>query len=237
MIQRLIKIYKNARNILIPELCFSCGRKIAGEMLCSACREKIEFLYPPRCRFCAKPVNDNTTGLCRKCRGKQYPYDRLVCAAAYKEPLAGLIHLLKYKDYDYLGDFLGALLAEHLSRINFSGGGYDFIIGVPLHPLKLKERGFNQTSFLAKKIANHFKIEFKDDIIYGVKDKLSQTKLSGQDRLANIHGTFAVPGGLTGKQIILVDDIFTTGATIRECAFALKEKGAKTVTAITLAKT
>lgn len=129
------------------------------------------------------------------------------------------------------------MMAEHLEKIGFNKYAYDLVTAVPMHPCKLKERGYNQASLLGKKLANYFKIPFGDDIIYEKKYKVSQTKLDKKERETNIEGSFGVQCSLSGKRIIIVDDIFTTGCTLSECSSKLKEKGAKNITAITLAKT
>ena len=125
----------------------------------------------------------------------------------------------------------------HLSKTGLSLKGYDFITSVPMHPLKLKERGYNQASLLAKYLANYFKIPCKDDIIYETHHRSSQTKLQKLDREKNIKNAFLVKTDMKNKRIILIDDIFTTGATARSCSQALKDKRAQTITVITLAKT
>ncbi|MBU1366725.1 MAG: ComF family protein [Candidatus Omnitrophota bacterium] len=238
---------KAAKNIFFPSLCFSCEKKISGEYLCPKCKEKIEFLHPPLCRFCSKPINpaparrgwinNNEVGRCEECLGKPLTYQRVICVTAYKEPLVGLIHLFKYKNYDYLAGPLSLLMANYLTTIGLNLSGYHFIVPVPIHPYTLKTRGYNQTALLGKNLANYFKIPFRDDIIVERIYKKSQTNLNKQEREKNIKGVFTAKKNLKDRRIILIDDIFTTGATLRECASVLKNNGASNITAITLSKT
>lgn len=229
--------YKALKDTFFPALCFKCGCKIAEGFLCKKCQQTLQFLYPPLCRFCANPVADNKSGLCAGCRGKTHPYERLISILAYKEPLVALIHLFKYKMHDYLQDFLAPLVITHLEKIGVSFASYDCVTAVPMHPLKLKEREFNHSALLGKLLANHFQIPFYDDIIYENKLKTSQATLAKEMRQENVRGAFEAKETAYNKKIVIVDDIFTTGATMRECAAILKEKGATKITAITLCKT
>jgi ComF family protein len=234
---RIIKKYLEAlRNVFFPALCFCCERKIEEGFLCGSCFEKIEFLYPPLCRGCSTPIKDNKTGLCKNCKKEFFYYERVISATTYKEPISLLLHLFKYRHFDYLGEFLSLLVVRYLIRVGFEFSDYDFITCVPLHPAKEKERGYNQSAIISKIISFHFKIPFKSDIIYQTRLNPSQTKLSKEKREINIKDSFKVKGDLEGKRIILVDDVFTTGSTVKECCRVLKEKGAN-ITVLTLSKT
>ena len=208
----------------------SCGP------ICQSCREKISFLSGNLCCYCAKPL-DTTASICKQCQNKVYPYSRLISATAYKEPMVSLIHLFKYRNCDYLDEFFSTLIIKHLKNINFRPFGYDFIIPVPMHKHKLKIRGYNQARLLAKLLSNSFKIPLRDDIINTVNFRPSQAKLRKQKRQENVEGAFAARKNLKNKKIILVDDIFTTGATVMSCCQALLERQAAKVLVITLAKT
>ena len=233
----MVNYLKTLKDILFPCLCLHCEEKIPQGYLCKKCLGKIAFLYSPRCRYCAKPLTLGTSSVCQQCSGKIYPYQRLISATSYKEPMVGLIHLFKYKNYDYLAGFFASLMAKYLSKINFNSHNYHFITPVPLHPDKLKIRGYNQAKLLAKLLSNYFKIPFRDDIIANTNIRPSQTKLLKERREKNVAGVFRAKGNLSGKRVILVDDIFTTGATISACSGALKKRGAETITIITLSKT
>ena len=231
-----INYLKAARDILFPCLCLHCEKKILQGYLCRECLEKIVFLYPLRCRYCAKPLL-NTSNVCKQCSGKIYPYQELISATAYKEPIVSLIHLFKYRNYDYLADYLASLMIKCLSKASFNPHNYHFITPVPLHRDKLKIRGYNQAKLLAKLLSNHFKISFRDDIIINTDIRPSQTKLSVEKRKKNIQGIFTATKDLTDKRIILIDDIFTTGSTVNACSKALGERRAENITVITLSKT
>ncbi|MDD5194752.1 MAG: ComF family protein [Candidatus Omnitrophica bacterium] len=224
-------------NTFFPSVCFSCGCKIKEGCLCPACCGSLKFLYPPLCRFCAKPVGDNKSGLCSGCRSKTFSYERLISILSYEEPLITLIHLFKYKMHDYLKFFLSGLIVAHLEKTGISLKTHDCITAVPMHPLKQKAREYNHSALLGKLLANHFQIPFQDDIIYEAKLKTSQAALDKSKRYENVQEAFKAKEAARDKKIAIVDDIFTTGATINSCAAALKEKGASIITVITLCKT
>ncbi|MBU1122213.1 MAG: phosphoribosyltransferase family protein [Candidatus Omnitrophota bacterium] len=147
-----------------------------------------------------------------------------------------LIHLFKYKHCDYLIKLFSSILTTYLSNIAFTAEDYDFITAVPMHPAKLKERGYNQSALLAHALANYFKKPLKNGIIYETKLRDSQTKLKKEERIKNTTAMFWAKENLTAKKIIVVDDMFTTGSTAQSCCQALKEKGAARITVITLSK-
>jgi len=126
-------------------------------------------------------------------------------------------------------------MIKNLKKLKINLFDYDFVTSVPLHPTKKKMRGYNQATLLALPIANYFKIPFKNDIIYSERDHKSQTTLSFAERQKNIKNSFAAKINLEGKKIILVDDIFTSGATINACSGILKEKGASKILVLVLA--
>ena len=233
----MIKYLKTLKDILFPCLCLHCEKKIPQGYLCKECFGKITFIYPPHCRYCSRSLTLGASSTCRQCTGKIYPYQKLISATAYKEPMVSLIHFFKYKNCDYLAGFLASLMIRYLSKINFKASHYHFITPVPLHPDKLKIRGYNQAKLLAKLLSNYFKIPFRDDIIIRTNIRPSQTKLLKEKRKKNVEGIFAAKEDLSGKRIILVDDIFTTGSTISACSDALRKKGAEAITIITLSKT
>ena len=234
MLKECLKV---TRDLFFPAVCFRCGQKLAGSFLCEGCRQKIDFFTPPLCRLCSKPLKENTNPLCGSCRGKKPPYSYLISITVYKEPMASLIHDFKYRHCDWLDGFLSELMIEHLMRLDFDPKNYDIATAVPMHYLKLKERGYNQASLLARKIANHFKITFRDDIIYQTRYRKPQATLTEKERKKNIENSFMAKTDSKGKSILLVDDIFTTGSTIKECSHALKKEGARDITVMTLSKT
>ena len=232
----MVREYLEAlKNIFFPPLCFYCEKRIdTKDYLCEDCFKKIEFLYPPLCKGCSLPLSGKKEW-CKDCEGEVKFYERVICVAFYKEPISSLLYLFKYYHYEYLGEFFAFLMIKHLLRIGFKFSNYDFISCVGLHPAREKERGYNQSAIISKIISNYFKIPFKE-LIFQERYRKSQTKLSLQERIENVKGSFKASDEVEGKKVILVDDVFTTGSTAKECAKVLKEKGAKSIVVLTLSK-
>jgi len=221
-------------TVFFPHLCFHCETKIRDGVLCGECLDKIEYIKPPFCIKCARALK-SLISICVACRKKQTFYERLISIASYKAPLSNLIHLFKYKHCTFLKDFFAQLINECLKERGIESS-FDHITAVPSHRQRLRERGYNQAYLLAKELANFLEIPLKDDIIICKKSKAPQVTLAKEMRRDNVRGIFQAQGNIRGKRILLVDDIFTTGATVNECSKALKENNARSITVLTLAK-
>ncbi|MDD5081136.1 MAG: ComF family protein [Candidatus Omnitrophica bacterium] len=226
---------KEIVNILFPNLCFSCLAKTENNVLCSDCYNKIQFVTAPVCILCQNPSN---TRICGKCLKKRIYYDRLICVMRYTGPIKDVIHNFKYTHHNFLADFLSEFIFAYIEAVPYLNICEYTLTAVPIHPAKLKERGYNQSYLLAKKIANNFKIPVKNDIIFKIKDNMSQTELKKTERADNVINVFDIDKNIpVNGKIMIIDDIFTTGSTVNECARLLKEHGAKEVVVLTLAKT
>lgn len=233
----MLKSYLSAfKNILFPRICFSCDEKINNGYLCEKCFRQIELIHHPLETSPNKTHGGKRENNVKGIHKITQPYEKLICITKYKGPIVRLIHLFKYQNYDFLVELLGPLMIEHLTKTGFDPSCYDYIAAVPLYSSKLRDRGYNQANLLAQYLAKHFKISLKNDIIYATRESASQTKLNKAKRSINIKGLFKVKQKLKNEKILLVDDIFTTGSTVRECACALKKSGA-IVTVLTLSKT
>lgn len=144
---------------------------------------------------------------------------------------------MKYRGVRTLVDPLGDLMIEHL-RSNGNLPEFDLILPVPLHRNKLRQREFNQAAGLARRIGKYFEIPVSTDNLQQIRSTKSQTKLTKTQRIANVKGAFRVKRAdeLNGKSVLLVDDVFTTGATVDECSKVLLAAGAKEVFVMTLAR-
>lgn len=223
-------------TIFLPPVCFACETKISRGYLCPRCEGIIAYTETHVCRLCAHPLGPSAHTLCRKCRSASPGYQHLICALRYQYPLTKLVQLFKYSHYDYLAPYLASFITAHLQRMHFNPETIDMVTAIPLHPQTHKARGYNQTALLAAHIANYFNLPCKNDIIYQRVPKKSQTKVSPNMRNANVAGIFKAQPEAAGKRILLVDDIFTTGSTLRETSKTLKEAGALAITAVTLAR-
>ncbi len=202
----------------------------------------LEIVFPKRCLGCKIPGQF----ICPKCR-KSLPYPEKVhngiyAAVSYRSPvIRAAIELLKYKKAKVLGEELAGLIHERFKDIFFRGDlsrSKFLIIPVPLSKKRLRERGFNQAELIARHLSDKVALEIYSNVLYKIRHTASQVELkSRQSRLKNLKGAFAVkrPELVKDKIIFLVDDVSTTGTTLKEASRALKKAGAKKVIGIVLA--
>lgn len=212
-------------NLIYPQHCFVCDCKIdelKPSPICAACGDKIKG-NSKRTQFF---TNDD-----------DFAFDKAFYATDYEDVAKRCICLFKYEGRARLAQPLGMLMSDFAVE-NIDAGSVDLVVPVPLHPVKLRERGFNQSELLAERIARRLNKKIERNRIIRTKYTLPQTRLNKQERLKNVRGAFSVKDNkdFKGASVLLVDDVFTTGATLHECAKALKKAGAKSVTAFTLAR-
>ncbi len=228
------KILEDIKNflldILFPKFCIRCNKE--GNYLCPDCLASIKISNEQFCPFCSPPVIVLDGKTCRACsRSKKLA--GLFCAGSYKNPLVKkMLGLFKYEPFvKDLSLLLASLIITHFKLLN-KEPNIDFVIPVPSHPSKLKERGFNPAREIAFELAKFLKKPLLSDVLVKTKPTLAQVELKySQERLKNVRGAFSVPNRaeIQRKKILLVDDIFTTGATMEECAQTLKAAGAREV--------
>jgi ComF family protein len=231
-------------DTLFPIACLGCGRDAVW--LCEGCQKNIALLSFQKCPACENAITESGS-VCRKCRPDS-KLDALLVAARYKEDnIDKLVHLYKYRFISDLHVPLGELLVKTLVRSKLSIP--DIIIPVPLHPRRLRWRGFNQSQLLAdhigKNLVPNLEIAVDGKTLIREKYTAPQMKIKKySERLANLKDAFAIkkgregtsPADLHDKTILLVDDIATTGSTLSECAKTLKARGAKKVFGIVVAR-
>lgn len=198
------------------------------------------------CCLCQRALIGTEHIVCRHCEAKLQqcvltPLEQLsthesltlcISALSYEEPARKLIHHLKYHHNATIAPVLGwymctALLNSPAER------QWDAVVPVPLHPAKLRQRGYNQARLLGQQIAECFRLTLRDDLLFRIKATVSQTKRTATERFAAMQGVFEASTQATGLRILLVDDVLTTGATASACAKALLDAGAADVTLIT----
>ena len=219
----------------------ACGILLTGpggESFCPACFSLIRFVAPPLCPCCGIPMaGAGADHLCGDCLVSRPPYAIARAVARYEAVLLDAIHVFKYKGKITTGEILGKMMADHVYP-GFSIADYSLIVPVPLHPKRLRERGFNQAVILAREISKRFSIPLDFLILRRHIFTEPQVNLGRDQRKANIRGAFIVKDGkkIQGQKIILVDDVYTTGSTVKECAGALMKHGAAEVAVLTLAR-
>ncbi len=225
-------------NLLFPPHCIICGVGITSEdQLCLECKNLIPFIESPTCSCCGVvfPVDVGTNHLCGRCIKKRPSYQKVLAFTQYEEPIVTILHRLKY-----VGDTSGLVIIRyciHKSQLQ-RFEDVDVVIPVPLHLKRLRKRGFNQALLLAREFYHERSTIIQSDILQRVRNTESQTFLSRKERQKNLRKAFVVKHQerVRGKRVCLVDDVFTTGATIDECSKCLVKAGASEVVALVFAR-
>lgn len=234
-------------NLIFPLSCEYCGKEIKeskGYAICSDCIKRIEFITSPYCFQCGKPLSSmvdfEDKAICAECHNKKDHFYHARSIAYYRGVMRKCIHLLKYKKQVKLIQPLGKLMVNYLLQENsyIHIDEIDLIIPVPLFRRDYLKRGFNQSGLLARYIADYFSITYTDHCLTKIKENVSQVGLSRIDRKKNVKQVYSVNASyqLNGKNVLLVDDIYTTGATIEACCNELKKIRLKKILVLTLAR-
>jgi len=223
-----------AADIVFPPRCAGCGR--AGARFCPACRETLARLPAPVCESCGYPLPQaHGAGRCAVC-GPAAPgtLAGIRSAAFFEGPLREALHCLKYKRDIILADTLAQVLLEAWRVYGLPG---DLVVPVPLASQRLRERGYNQAALLARGFAQLGRLAYAQRGAVRVRHTASQVGLPAGARWDNVAGAFKGEGrAVAGRAVILIDDVCTTGATLRACATALMTAGATQVWGLTVAR-
>ncbi len=229
------------KEILFPLYCLSCNTLIENNRhfsgICYDCIDDIKYNVPPFCHVCGKHITELTSAICGECKNKKFHFSRCWSACHYDGAIARLIHSFKYQAYTKLSKFFGDILIEFIKDYHLPIEELDIIMPVPLHKRKLREREFNQANLLVKEIAKYFRKESLEENLIKIKDTPSQVEMSKELRLNNVTDAFSVKDAskIENKNVLIIDDVFTTGATLSETAKTLKKSGANLILALTLA--
>lgn len=221
-------------DFFFPKRCLGCGR--VGAYICEICEEKIPFLEDQYCAVCQRLSVGGFTHY--RCQGLYKP-DRLLSLLKYQDLGRELVTSLKYEKVTELRPVIAQYVTSFLDESGVSLGGEAVTTFVPTHPLKFLERGFNQSELIAKEISRAKGLKLLP-VLDKVLETPSQTTLSKKERKKNIEGSFALnpkfKGEVIGRDILLIDDVFTTGATLLECSKVLKKGGARFIYLLALSK-
>ncbi|MCX5726280.1 MAG: ComF family protein [Candidatus Saganbacteria bacterium] len=225
-------------DILFPPKCLIC-RRADPHLICPDCRSKIEFIRKPFCKICGKPADKYFKGdICNDCFSITRPFTLARSVGLYRGPLKTAIHKFKFKNKRSLAPVLAELTIDHLKTGDIDVGKIDLIHSVPLSSRRMKDRGYNQVDLICEPISSHYKIPLEKGIIIRRKETKPQFDLPREKRFENVKDAFIVNDNrpIIGKSVLLVDDIYTTGATVEECSKALREAGAKDIYVLTLSR-
>ena len=229
-------------DFFFPPLCLVCKRPLLSyekTFLCASCSTDLTFIDSPLCCSCGIMFNSRAGDdhLCGNCRESPPRFDRARAAGVYAGTLRNAIHQFKYRGGLMFAKHLGQLLAQHGQRL-LTVEAINLIVPVPLHRRRLRQRGYNQSLELARHLGACWGIAVAPEWLVRNRETPQQTALSRQARSLNMRGAFAWTGpALDDKRVVLIDDVYTSGATANECARVLKKSGAGTVEVLTLAHT
>jgi ComF family protein len=225
-------------DFFLPGFCLFCHAPLgldSASLACPQCLEEIALIPQPFCSCCGAPFRGavGLEHLCQDCLTDPPPFNRARAVAFYDGLVLQAIHRLKYQRQLIYAKFLGQILAAAGAAELVSAA--DLLVPVPLHPRRLRWRGFNQAILLARTFPD---LPLGLEVLVRRRPTLPQVKLSPRERQTNVKGAFTVPDPLAikGRSILLVDDVYTTGATVKECARALRRAGAAKVEILTVAR-
>ena len=227
------------QELIFPSYCLQCDQRLPCRelpLLCSDCLSDISYINSPGCTCCGIPFQAGHNHPCGLCLKKTYAFNLARAAVHYREPVTKLIISLKFN-----GTLTGLATLAHLAS-NAPGikdlTEPDMILPVPLHIKRLRERKFNQALTIAHACFPNNKHKINGNILLRHRSTSPQTTLSGTERRRNLTGAFSLknPEQVKNKTILLVDDVFTTGSTVHECAKVLRKAGAKRIEVFTLAR-
>ena len=234
----LLSILETARDLILPPHCAGCAKGIPEGWWCEDCREDLHPISPPRCESCSQPF----TGLvepaffCPNCHGRVFHFECAIAVMPSRGAIRELIHGLKYRNMTWA--------AEPLAEFGVLGfqdprmpDHPDFLVPVPLHPLRRRERGYNQAELLAQAISKRTGIPVLN-ILQRVRNTTTQTHFDRKQRMKNLRKAFKTRSNrqIKGRQILLVDDVLTTGSTMDECARELLAAGTDRVYALAIGR-
>jgi competence protein ComFC len=241
-IRRLENWAEAGLGLLYPEVCQLCGQARAGPSdgyVCRACQGEAVFIKPPFCGVCGRPLAGAITHYfqCGKCREIDLEFQWARSSVLSGGKVREAIHRYKYNRQMWFENFLARLLLHEALPV-VRAGDWDLIVPVPLHPVKEREREFNQAERLGRRLGMAASIPVAARLLKRIKATRSQTRLSRADRVENVRGAFVLrqPISLERQRCLVVDDVFTTGATTSECARVLRQAGAGAVAVWTVAR-
>ena len=227
--------------MLYPRNCIGCGahEPETFRFVCWDCWSDAAKVEPPFCDLCGDPVAGSVDHdfICYSCSAEKPAFEGARSAARYDGVVGEALRQLKYEKALWLVPDLAEVLHSCL-QAEYSSLRFDLIVPVPLHHVRRRERGYNQSAVLARELARRIGAKNGSGVLRRIRPTTTQTNLTAPDRLSNVKGAFESrrANRLAGRRVLLVDDVMTTGATVNACAKALKKGGATSVHVLTVAR-
>ena len=239
-IARTLEPLQAIASLFYPPNCGACGAAISNsEHLCSSCHDKAQRILPPFCAKCSEPFAGaiESEFTCANCAHRKLEFDAAISAYRSRSVVRFVILRFKYGRQLYLRHPIAGWMAEAMVDARLRNRAFDLIVPVPLHPARLRERGFNQAHVLATMLAQKIGVPVCR-VLERIRYTTTQTAFDRSDRVENLRNAFRLRKKMAVRElrVLLVDDILTTGSTLSECARVLREAGARSVYAITAAR-
>jgi len=229
-------------SVLLPSPCVVCGGELPVRdrrgSCCAACWAAMPRIVPPRCERCALPWNTNLVAgpfTCADCIADPPPLDWIDAWGLYEKGLSELLQAFKFRSHDFMARHLGELLAETWAARG--DRDFDVVVPVPIHRSRRRARGFNQAALLGAVLSKATGLPLDETLLAKTEAREPQAGLPKAQRRANAGGAYAADPKVAGRRVLLVDDIATTGETLRACAVELTRRKARRVAALVVART
>jgi ComF family protein len=235
----LKQAFNTSLDLVLPNHCLACEEPLIDTpFLCDFCREQLSLIEGPRCEECGKPVGEFSTRekRCAECKRHPLKFSQASAPLQYSTVTRDLLLKLKFEHRPLIANFFGAFLAQHFASLYWLVK-VDVVVPAPMHWFKHLARRFNQAELLANSMASQFGMPVSN-ALKKTRHTQPQVRLARSERLKNIGDSIQVrkPEDISGKTILLIDDVMTTGTTCSECARVLYEAGAEEVFALTVAR-
>jgi len=229
LLRDILNIRQIFKHFLPAQPCYLCGAASHDGICCADCAADLPRLTKNHCPICALPTFAGE--VCGHCLRESPNFDQTLAAFAYGFPLNKLVQSLKFNQRLELANYLADELAKAITHRP------DALVAMPLHPTRLRERGFNQSQLLAQRLAQQLNIPCLTHACQRSRHTTPQTALPWKERHKNVHLAFECEADLSGQKIAMIDDVMTTGASLNELAKVLKRAGANRVEAWVVART
>lgn len=238
----LSNLWNFAIKSIFPPKCVRCNDIVTSDAtLCLTCWNNIEFIEEPSCKQCGIPFKFDikNSSICIKCNGNTFCFDSASSIFKYDKFSKKIIHNLKYGDKTYLSNYLATWVKKKI--FTRSTHKYNWIVSVPMHRKQLNNRLYNQSTLLAKSLSKKLNVPFLNNALIKTKYTHAQTSMNKYNRRTNIKDSFAFNDIyktlIKNSSIILIDDVYTTGATLNECSKILKKHHCSQIKVVTIART
>ena len=219
----------NALDLLFPPNCGGCEK--GGSRWCEECQERVVQLDGVLCDVCGLPQEN--PGVCGLCLADRPHFRSLRAWTSFEHPVRNALHKLKYRRDVAMGDALAAQMLPFVMSLSWD---VEMVVPIPLGQKRARERGYNQVAMIAKPLAMALEIEYAPNQLLRSRETRTQVGLSREERRTNVSGAFWAGTGVSGKKVLIMDDVSTTGSTLSAAAGALLSAGAKEVYALTVAR-